>query len=55
MIARLRCYLRDRHNPVRHPLGGFKCADCGEAGADLAQMGVLDGGYVQRVRPPFAR
>ena len=35
MIARFLCYLRHHHNPVRHPLGGFKCSDCGEAGADL--------------------
>ena len=51
MIARLRCYLRNFHRPVRHPLGGFKCAECGEAGADLGQMGVLDGGYVLSGRP----
>jgi hypothetical protein len=31
MIARLKCWLRRNHNPVRHPLGGFKCADCGLA------------------------
>jgi hypothetical protein len=46
MIARFLCYLRHHHNPVRHPLGGFKCSDCGEAGADLEQMGFVDGGYV---------
>jgi hypothetical protein len=46
MLARLRCYLRDHHNPARHPLGGFKCADCGAAGADLEEMGFADAGYV---------
>jgi hypothetical protein len=46
MLARLRCYLRDHHNPTRHPLGGFKCADCGTAGADLEEMGFEDAGYV---------
>lgn len=46
MLARLRCFLRDRHNPARHPLGGFKCADCGAAGADLEEMGFEDAGYV---------
>ena len=46
MFARLRCYLRDHHNPARHPLGGFKCSDCGAAGADLEEMGFEDAGYV---------
>ena len=55
MIAWLRCFVRNRHNPVRHPLGGFKCADCGEAGADLEQMGFADSGYVLPVRRLFSR
>jgi len=55
MIARFLCYLRHHHNPVRHPLGGFKCADCGEAGADLEQMGFVDGGYVMPIRRVFSR
>jgi hypothetical protein len=46
MFARLRCFLRDHHNPARHPLGGFKCSDCGAAGADLEDMGFEDAGYV---------
>jgi hypothetical protein len=46
MLARIRCYLRDHHNPARHPLGGFKCSDCGAAGADLEEMGFEDAGYV---------
>jgi hypothetical protein len=55
MLARLSCFLRNRHNPVRHPLGGFKCSDCGEVGADLEQMGFDNGGYVLPVRRIFSR
>src|SRR5712692_4640301 len=55
MIAWFRCFVRNHHNPVRHPLGGFKCADCGEAGADLEQMGFADGGYVMPIRRVFSR
>ena len=51
MLARLRCFLRDLHNPARHPLGGFKCADCGAFGADLEEMGFEDAGYVLARRP----
>lgn len=47
------CFVRRRHNPLRYPLGGFKCADCGKSGADLGEMGVLDGGYIRGRR--FAR
>lgn len=55
MLALLRCYFRRRHNPVRHPLGGFRCADCGAVGADLEQMGFDGGGYVSLTRPIFDR
>ena len=55
MMAWFRCLVRHHHNPVRHPLGGFKCADCGEAGADLDQMGFVGGGYVPPVRRIFSR
>jgi hypothetical protein len=51
MFARLRCFLRDHHNPARHPLGGFKCSDCGAAGADLDEMGFDGAGYVASRRP----
>jgi hypothetical protein len=51
MLARLRCYLRDHHNPSRHPLGGFKCSDCGTTGVDLEEMGFEDAGYVATRRP----
>ena len=39
MIARLRCALRQHHQPRRHPLGGFRCVECGAVGADLEDMG----------------
>lgn len=55
MIAWLRCLFRRWHNPVRHPLGGFKCADCGEVGADLDDMGFVAGGYVPPVRRVYGR
>jgi hypothetical protein len=51
MLARLRCYLRDHHNPSRHPLGGFKCSDCGTTGVDLEEMGFEDAGDVATRRP----
>ena len=55
MLARFRCLVRSSHNPVRHPLGGFRCADCGFVGADLEEMGFSDGGYVLPVRRLFSR
>jgi hypothetical protein len=56
MLAFLRCVLRGRgHNPERFPLGGFKCRDCGQAGADLDEMGFVQGGYVLPVRRIFSR
>ena len=55
MLASLRCFLRNHHDPVRHPLGGFKCSHCGQVGADLEQMGFDNGGYVLPVRRLFSR
>jgi hypothetical protein len=55
MLSWLRCLMRNRHNPVRHPLGGFKCSDCGTAGADLEEMGFSGGGYVLPIRRVFSR
>ena len=47
MFAWLRCLIvKQRHNPVRHPLGGFRCADCGATGADLEAMGFEGSGYI---------
>ncbi len=55
MFARLRCLMKNQHNPSRHPLGGFRCHDCGYTGADLEEMGFSDGGYVLPVRRLFSR
>lgn len=45
-----RCIIRNQHNPKRHPLGGFRCVDCGHAGADLDEMGHFGSGYVNPTR-----
>ncbi len=50
----LRCYWRGWHEPQRHPLNGFRCADCGFAGASLDEMG-LGSGYVSLVRKTYDR
>jgi hypothetical protein len=55
MINRLRCLFRNHHVPARHPLGGFRCQQCGEAGADLDDMGYLGCGYVTPIRKIFSR
>lgn len=52
--SKLRCLWRGRHNPVRHPLGGFRCTDCHRVGVDLVQMGFRDFGIVPSVRRTFA-
>ena len=53
MLSRLRCFWRQRHDPIRHFLGGFRCAICGVAGADLGDMGF--DGYVGPLRMTYAR
>jgi hypothetical protein len=55
MLARFRCLIRRRHQPRRHPLGGFRCIDCGAAGADLEDMGFSDSAWVTPVRRTFDR
>jgi hypothetical protein len=55
MLARIRCMFRNQHNPTRHPLGGFRCVDCGHVGSDLEEMGFADGGYVLPIRRLFSR
>jgi hypothetical protein len=51
-----RCYWRRHHVPARHYLGGFRCAVCGQAGADLSDMGFGFGaGYVAPMRILFTR
>ena len=54
-IAAIGCWIRGRHAPVRHPLGGFTCGECGHAGAHLGAMGFPDGGYIPSVRRVFER
>jgi hypothetical protein len=55
MIAKFLCLLRQNHNVVRHPLGGFKCSDCGTVGIDLDEMGFEGAGYVLPIRKLFSR
>lgn len=55
MLARIRCFLRGYHNPTRHPLGGFRCLECAETGADLEAMGYEGDGYVSPMRTIFSR
>lgn len=55
MIARLRCILRQHHQPRRQPMGGFRCAECGAAGADLEEMGFAESAWVAPMRRSFDR
>lgn len=41
------------HDPVRQPVGGFRCATCGLGAEDLGQLGAMDGGYVHPVRREY--
>jgi hypothetical protein len=54
MLAWLRCLVRQQHRPVRHILGGYKCVDCGAAGASLDELG-QSGGYVDPERRTYRR
>ena len=55
MMAWFHCWLRSHHNPVRHPLGGFRCSDCGAMGVSLREMGFKELGYVATPRKRFLR
>lgn len=55
MLAWLKCFARNLHNPVRHPLGGFKCSDCGTTGVDLEEMGFSGSSRVHPIRRMFSR
>jgi hypothetical protein len=55
MLSWLRCLLRSRHVPIRHPLGGFRCLDCGAVGADLDEMGFYGEGYLPPLRRVYSR
>lgn len=54
-LAALLCWIHGYHPPVRHPLGGFTCRECGHAGADLSAMGFPGGGYISSLRLVFQR
>jgi hypothetical protein len=55
VFAWLRCWMRRQHDPSRHPLGYFRCADCGVTGASLDEMGFDGDGYVPPDRRTFTR
>lgn len=40
-------------SPAKHPLGGFKCPDCGETGLSMDAFGY--DGYVSPERRTFSR
>ena len=54
-----RCLARGNHEPMRHPLGGFRCRRCGLPGADLGEFdmarGWPAGGHVGPQRRTFTR
>ena len=53
MLSWLLCLWRNQHDPMRQAVGGFRCAVCGLAGADLGAMGFE--GYVRPMRLTYAR
>jgi hypothetical protein len=55
MIAWLYCRMRGHHSAARHPLGGFRCKDCGAVGEDLNEMGFTGDGYVPPMRRIYSR
>jgi hypothetical protein len=50
MFSRFQCWLRSHHDPARHPLGGFRCRECGAMGLDLGEMGFQELGSLSRTR-----
>jgi len=52
-----RCAWRGRCSPVKHPLGGYRCAVCRVAGSDYGDFDSVrrDAGYVSRTRRVFSR
>jgi hypothetical protein len=55
MMAWLHCLFRGYHSPERQLVGGFRCVDCGRAGADLEEMGFENLGYAPVLRRALAR
>lgn len=54
-LAVLWCFWRRWHNPIRHILGGHRCADCNAALADLEEAGTIRGRSVNPLRWFFDR
>lgn len=52
MLTAIRCFFTS-HDPERHYLGGFRCKDCGKAGASLYDLGF--DGFVSPLRRLFNR
>lgn len=52
---RLCCFLRGQHTPVRQPVGGWRCSECGRPGADLGEMGMDSTGYVDTLTRTWDR
>ena len=55
LLAFLWCVLRRGPEPVRHPLGPFRCGHCGAAGADMGELGFSGSSYVDPTRRTFGR
>ena len=45
-LVAIYCAWRNRHDPKRTPLGGFRCIDCWRAFKDLEEAGYKDGAGV---------
>ena len=50
MLPWLHCLFRGYHSPERQVVGGFRCSECGRAGADLEEMGFENFGYAPALR-----
>ena len=55
MLAWLNCLFRGFHVQERQFVGGFRCAECGRAGADLEEMGFENFGYAPALRRAMVR
>jgi len=56
MLGWISCsWLGYRHDPVRQPIGGFRCARCGAVGGSLADLGFGDSAQVALVRKVYCR
>ena len=55
MLAWLNCLFRGYHTPERQFVGGFRCVECGRAGADLEEMGFENFGYAPSLRRAMVR